>query len=276
MNLNFTNINSNNIINNIVINTYELDSISKESLRNHLKTQVKKIKPIAEFSNYSNPTVKSSFLNRIKEQLAYKKQKQFDKRREFVTEFMAQTLLEKENNIIFWEEVDKKINVDPIEMKKSTDGIDVTGIQLEDNCKFVICEVKASDENKNKVDSSTEILDEIAKASFNNEWRLLDELHNYLYKIWVIEGNNDKLSKLLESLIENIKKDDSSEDIINKNIIFIPFLIRRKRDRIKDFLEIVDYKTLHEKEVSGVIWWFDEDITNFCINLFDEAIEEVL
>lgn len=276
MSIKYTKILNEIISSKITISTYELDKSLKSALELHLKEQVKKIKPIASFVNYWNPIIKEKFLNRLKEQLRYKKKIQFDKRREFITEFMAQALLEKEHGIIFWEELDKKINIDPIRMKKSADWMDVTWIKLDTCCKFVVCEVKASDQDKAKVKSSTELLQEIEKASSSDKWRLLDELNNYLYKIWLIEDSDEKILQLLEQLIENIKLDDSSDDIINKNIIFIPFLIRKKRSDIEDFKEIVDYKTLKEKEVVGIIWWFDENISNFCIKLFDSAVDECI
>ena len=60
---------------------------------------------------------------------------------------MAQLLLEKEYNCKFYEEADKRMNIEPVEIDKHTPGIDVPGIRMADNqVKFVVCEVKASED----------------------------------------------------------------------------------------------------------------------------------
>ena len=62
---------------------------------------------------------------------------------------MAQYLLEQMYGCTFYEEADKRVNLKTVEADKHTDGIDVPGIWIDnDRVRFVICEVKASQEKK--------------------------------------------------------------------------------------------------------------------------------
>ena len=67
----------------------------------------------------------------------------FDIKRSTVTEFMAEFLLEKEFQCIFFERASKKINKSIVDTNRHTTGIDVVGIQEQEaKLKFLVAEVK--------------------------------------------------------------------------------------------------------------------------------------
>ena len=68
------------------------------------------------------------------------------------------------------QEVDKRINVDPVMLDKQPAGIDVVGIQKEQNeLKCVVCEVKASGDSKIPCNSSEGLLKDINNALDNRK-----------------------------------------------------------------------------------------------------------
>ena len=114
-------------------------------------------------------------------------------RRERVTEWMAQYLLEQMYGCTFYEEADKRVNLKTVEADKHTDGIDVPGIWIDnDRVRFVICEVKASQEKKIPCSSVGPLQDDLLQ-------RVID---------------------FLARLIAGEKKD------LADNLMFFPFLLR--------------------------------------------------
>ncbi len=90
---------------------------------------------------------------------------QFDVRRERVTEWVAQYLLEQEYGCRFYDEADKRINLRTVEIDKHTDGIDVPGIWIDnDKIRFVVCEVKASETKRIPCGSAQDLQEDIQKA----------------------------------------------------------------------------------------------------------------
>lgn len=89
-----------------------------------------------------------------------------------MTEWMAQLLLEQEYGCKFYDEADKRINLEPVEIDKYTDGIDVPGIRIvDDKIKFVIYEVKALEDKKILCTSVIPLQDDIQKAVDNRDNR---------------------------------------------------------------------------------------------------------
>ena len=144
--------------NGLRVNRFEFDIDDEENF-NHIKTYLinkvkkSKIHNIEEYdlTYYGAKNLNPAFVAKFDAQAAKinipKKTsiRQFDVRRERVTEWMAQYLLEQMYGCTFYEEADKRVNLKTVEADKHTDGIDVPGIWIDnDRVRFVICEVKAS------------------------------------------------------------------------------------------------------------------------------------
>lgn len=145
-------------------------------------------------------------------------------RRERVTEWMAQYLLEQMYGCTFYEEADKRVNLKTVEADKHTDGIDVPGIWIDnDRVRFVICEVKASQEKKIPCSSVGPLQDDLLQ-------RVID---------------------FLARLIAGEKKD------LADNLMFFPFLLRNN-GKIIDEQNIDDYRNfslqrVRKKNVENII-----------------------
>jgi hypothetical protein len=85
------------------------------------------------YSKNLNPAFIEKLNKRVAEITVPKKSRipQFDVRRERVTEWMAQLLLEKNYGCRFYEEADKRMNIEPVDIDKHTSGIDVPGIRID-------------------------------------------------------------------------------------------------------------------------------------------------
>ncbi len=102
-------------------------------------------------------------------------------------------MLEQMYGCTFYEEADKRVNLKTVEADKHTDGIDVPGIWIDnDRVRFVICEVKASQEKKIPCSSVGPLQDDLLQ-------RVID---------------------FLARLIAGEKKD------LADNLMFFPFLLR--------------------------------------------------
>lgn len=145
-------------------------------------------------------------------------------RRERVTEWMAQYLLEQMYGCTFYEEADKRVNLKTVEADKHTDGIDVPGIWIDnDRVRFAICEVKASQEKKIPYSSVGPLQDDLLQ-------RVID---------------------FLARLIAGEKKD------LADNLMFFPFLLRNN-GKIIDEQNIDDYRNfslqrVRKKNVENII-----------------------
>lgn len=130
---------------------------------------------------------------------------QFDVRRERVTEWMAQYLLEQNYGCMFYEEADKRINLKTVEIDKHTDGIDVPGIWLDhDRIKFVVCEVKASEDKKIPCTSVKGLQEDIQKAVDNSENRVTREILEYMHGIRNVKMQDDMLERIVNFLAKLI------------------------------------------------------------------------
>ena len=202
------------------------------------------------------------------------KMPQFDVRRERVTEWMAQCLLEQECGCRFYDEADKRMNIKTVEIDKHTDGIDVPGIWIDnEDIRFVVCEVKASEEKKIPCNSVKGLQDDIQKAIDNSDNRVTREILEYMHGIRNIKVQDDILKKIIEFLAKLIAGEEKN---LVDNILFFPFLIRNNQeivlkkniDDFKDFsLERVNFKN-----VENIILSFGQSFSNFGNEIYKRAI----
>ena len=190
-------------LNGLKVNLFEFDIENEESfdgIKAYLvnKVKISKVHNIEEYdlTYYGSKNLNPDFVARFNEQVAKinipKKTKipQFDVRRERVTEWMAQYLLEQEYGCKFYDEADKRVNLKTVEIDKHTDGIDVPGIWIDnDRIRFVVCEVKASEANQIPC-YSVQSLQEIMFFPFllrNNE-KIVPEMDINDYKNFSLQG----------------------------------------------------------------------------------------
>lgn len=271
-------------INGFEINAYTVDTKFNQALRDLLKNKIKKIKLYTEeYIDFLPPDIDANFKANLYEKIielstpTNHKIKWFDVKRSFTTEFMSQILLEKNYNCIFHDEADKRINSNPTNIDKHADGIDVVGIQSEgENFNFVVCEVKASKDPKIPCSSSSGLLTDIKNASIKENKRLEREILQYMKDLGSVHTHTtEQTVKFLSELLLV----DSTESKLFESIVFYPFLIR-DNDEIVDNANLNDFKDFKKEELNniqltGIIWSFNENIDDFCINIYDEAIGEL-
>lgn len=275
---------SSKTINGFEIKAYDVDPKFDDALKNLLKNKIQKIKlyDIEKYSDYlpadTTPEYREAFKKKLLSIAVPDNHKinWFNVKRTITTEFMSQLLLENNFNCIFHEEVDKRINVDPVILDKQPAGIDVVGIQKEQNeLKFVICEVKASGDSKIPCNSSEGLLNDINNA-LDNRKRVEKEIFQYMGNL---NSSDNETIKNIIHFLSNLLMTDKTENKIYESIVFYPFLIRNNErilneNNLNDFKDF-DKEKLGDINLSGIIWSFNEDIDNFCINLYNEAIEEL-
>lgn len=167
-------------------------------------------------------------MSRLQNQYSQKtKIPQFDVRRERVTEWMAQYLLEHEYGCKFYDEADKRVNLKTVEIDKHTDGIDVPGIWIDnDRIRFVVCEVKASEANQIPCDSVQSLQQDIQKAIDDVDNRVSHEILEYMHGIRNVKMQDDILEKIVDFLAKLIAGE--KEDLAD-NIMFFPFCLEITR-----------------------------------------------
>ncbi|TYQ14843.1 UNVERIFIED_CONTAM: hypothetical protein Cloal_1226 [Acetivibrio alkalicellulosi] len=232
-----------------------------------------------DLTYFGSRNLKPEFIKKFSERVAKistpKKAKipQFDVRRERVTEWMAQFLLEQEYCCIFYDEADKRINLELLEVDKHTDGIDVPGIRIvDDKIKFVICEVKASEEKKIPCSSVSSLQDDIQKAIENRDNRASKEILQYMHGIRNVKFRDDELKRIVDFLANLIA---GEEDTLAKNIMFFPVLIRNN-DKIMKNRNAEDYRDFSVSGVSNnienIVFAFQKSINDFSNDIYKEAI----
>ena len=224
-------------LNGLKVNLFEFD-IENEERFNEIKAylvnkvKISKVHNIEEYdlTYYGTKNLNPDFVARFNEQVAKinipKKTKipQFDVRRERVTEWMAQYLLEHEYGCKFYDEADKRVNLKTVEIDKHTDGIDVPGIWIDnDRIRFVVCEVKASEANQIPCDSVQSLQQDIQKAIDDVDNRVSHEILEYMHGIRNVKMQDDILEKIVDFLAKLIAGE--KEDLAD-NIMFFPFLLR--------------------------------------------------
>ena len=239
-------------LNGLKVNLFEFDIENEESfneIKAYLvnKVKISKVHNIEEYdlTYYGTKNLNPDFVARFNEQVAKinipKKTKipQFDVRRERVTEWMAQYLLEQEYGCKFYDEADKRVNLKTVEIDKHTDGIDVPGIWIDnDRIRFVVCEVKASEANQIPCDSVQSLQQDIQKAIDDVDNRVSHEILEYMHGIRNVKMQDDILEKIVDFLAKLIAGE--KEDLAD-NIMFFPFLLRNN-EKIVPEMNIDDYK----------------------------------
>jgi hypothetical protein len=232
-----------------------------------------------DLNYYGSKNLNPEFVKKFNEQVAKinipqkTKIPQFDVRRERVTEWMAQLLLEKEYNCKFYEEADKRMTIEPVGIDKHTPGVDVPGIRMVNNqVKFVVCEVKAS-EDKNIPCSSVASLQEDIQKSIDNEQRVTREILQYMHGIRNIKMVDNELQKIVDFLAKLIL---STKNELAESIMFFPILIRNNVNIIQN-RDTGDYKNfvvngIDNKNIENIIFAFRHSINNFSNSIYTEAI----
>lgn len=276
-------------MNGLKINLFEFDIESDDSF-NEIKTylvnkvKISKVHNIEEYdlTYYGTKNLNPDFVSKFNEQVAKinvpqkARIPQFDVRRERVTEWMAQYLLEQKFGCKFYDEADKRINLKTVEIDKHTDGIDVPGIWLDnDKIRFVVCEVKASDSIQIPCNSAQPLQEDIQKAIDDVDNRVSREILEYMHGIRNVRVQDDMLEKVVEflaKLIAGEKKD------LADNIMFFPVLLRNN-ERIVSEINADDYKNfslqrVKKESVENIIFSFRKNFLEFSNVVYEEAIGE--
>lgn len=196
----------------------------------------------------------------------------FGVKRERITEWMAQLLLEKKYKCKFFDEADKRMLLSYATEDKHTPGIDVPGILTNgDELKFIICEVKASEQNSIPCSSSKELNDDIQKAINNKKNRVSKEILDYVSRIQDIEFNTKDIEKIINFLLELL-----SDTTYNNKIHFFPVLIRNN-EKIKINKNSDDYKNfnvdnLSKENIENILGIFLSPINEFSDSIYKEAL----
>lgn len=270
---------------NVKLFEYDIaDEHSFSELRGYLISKIRASK-IHNVENYDlnyygsknlNPSFIQKFNERVAEITIPQKAKipQFDVRRERVTEWMAQQLLEKKYSCRFYDEADKRINIEPVDIDKHTAGIDVPGIRIvNDQIKFVVCEVKASEDKKIPCSSAASLQKDIQKAVDNKEERVTKEILQYMQGIRNVKMTDNELQMIVDFLARMIV--NSGADLA-KNIMFFPVIIRNNQQIIKnkdagDYSEF-SVKGVDYNNIENIILAFQQPINQFSSDIYREAI----
>ena len=276
-------------LNGLKVNLFEYDIESEESIsqiKEYLinKVRISKVHNTAEYdlTYYGAQNLNPEFVARFNEQVAKinipKKSAipQFDVRRERVTEWIAQYLLEQEYGCIFFDEADKRINLKAIEIDKHTAGIDVPGIWVDnDKIRFVVCEVKASEDPKIPCSPSHDLQEDIQKAIDNADNRVTREILEYMHGIRNVKIQDallDKIVEFLAHLIAEEKKDFAD------NIMFFPFLLRNNEkivsEKNPDDYKYFSLQRVKRENVENIVLAFEKKFTDFSTKIYEEAIGE--
>ena len=276
-------------LNGLKVNLFEFD-IENEKGFNEIKAylidkiKISKVHNIEEYdlTYYGSQNLTQDFVTRFNDQISKinipKKTTipQFDVRRERVTEWMAQYLLEQEYGCKFYDEADKRVNLKTVEIDKHTDGIDVPGIWIDDDrIRFVVCEVKASEANKIPCSSMKPLLEDVQKAIDNVDNRVSREILEYMHGIRNVKMQDDILKKIIDFLVQLIAGEEKN---LADNILFFPFLLRNNEKIVLE-KNVDDYKnfSLHgvnRENVENIILSFRKAFSEFSNEVYEEAIGE--
>ncbi len=193
----------------------------------------------------------------------------FDVRRSTVTEFMAEFLLAKEFQCIFFDRTNKKLNKSTVDADRHSTGIDVTGVQEKQDLKFVVAEVKASQDANIPCRSANDLKKDIEKVlDFTNN-RLLKEICSMSE---ALRNPQSQFEKYIKFLLDLIGAKDSPGILIKRLIIF-PFLIRDhaeilQRKTLADFQNFSELETKNVETI-GIVWAFNRDIDAFVKSFYN-------
>ena len=276
-------------LNGLKVKLFEFDVEDDESFNDIKAYLVNKVK-ISKVHNvekydltyYGTKNLDPAFIARFNEQAAKinipkkAKKPQFDVRRERVTEWMAQYLLEQKYGCTFYDEADKRINLKNVELNKHTDGIDVPGIWIDnDRIRFVVCEVKASESEQIPCKSVQSLQEDIQKAIDNADNRVSHEILEYMHGIRNIKMQDDILENIVVFLAQLIAGE--KEDLAD-NIMFFPVLLRNNEKVFPD-INAGDYmdfflQGVKKENVENIIFSFRKKFSEFSNEVYKEAIGE--
>ena len=272
-------------INGLHVNLYEFDVNDKTSvdeLRNYLIEKVKNSKAHSkdtyDLSFYSSSNMDPRFIKRFNAQAAAisvpvrTSNPTFDVRRERITEWMAQFLLEQKLGCKFYDEADKRMNLNPVEINKHTPGIDVPGIWIDGNTfRFIVCEVKAA-ETKIPCSSAVGLMNDIQKSIDNKNGRLSLEILDYMSRLKNITIRDDLLEHIVVFL-SNVIADSKN---LTKDTMLLPFLIINYKDIVKNH-DLRDFdkfflNNVNKSNVENILFSFEKSFTDFSNDIYSEAI----
>lgn len=276
-------------VNGLRVDLLEFDMENEEDIQEIKQYLVNKVR-ISKVHNtdeydltyFGAPILMPEFVERFHEQISKINipQKaaipQFDVRRERVTEWMGQYLLEQKYNCQFFDEADKRINLKTVEIDKHTDGIDVPGIWMDhEKIRFVVCEVKAAESPRIPCDSARLLQTDVQKAIDNTDKRVSREILEYMHGIRSVKMQDDILRKIIEFLAQLIAGEESE---LADNIMFFPLLIRNNKKIVSE-LNVDDYRDfslqrVKAENVENIILSFEKNLTDFSNEIYKEAIGE--
>lgn len=276
-------------LNGLKVKLFEFDVEDDESfneLKAYLinKVKISKVHNVEEYdlTYYGTKNLDPAFIARFNEQAARinipkkAKKPQFDVRRERVTEWMGQYLLEQKYGCKFYDEADKRINLKNVEINKHTDGIDVPGIWIDDDrIRFVVCEVKASESDQIPCKSVQPLQEDIQKAIDNVDNRVSHEILEYMHGIRNVKMQDDILEKIVVFLAQLIAGE--KEDLAD-NIMFFPCLLRNNENvfpviNAGDFMDF-SLQGVKKENVENIIFSFRKKFSEFSNEIYEEAIGE--
>jgi len=265
-----------------------LKKINTTKLENHLIDKINRMRIHRKAESYANcipPNILEKYGAQFNKNLKEinpannraPSKPHFSPKRSRVTEFLAQLLLEKKESCIFFEEADKRIIMSALDDDKHAPGIDITGIKKTPaDFKFVVCELKANKEASIPCSSSQDVLTDIKKSYEDEKCRLSSELSDFLTSLDSIFNKDDEICSIMEFLFSLIAQREVKE-ILLKNIIFIPFLIRQNEDIVnsQNLDDFVNYNPEEFKgaNIKGIILSFNTDITEFSKLIYGRALE---
>ncbi len=273
--------------NGINVKLFEYDVDDEQSfneLKEYLISKIRTSKVHNEenydLNYYGSKNLNPEFIKKFNEQALRisiplkSKIPQFDVRRERVTEWMAQLLLEKKYNCKFHGEADKRMNMEPVNIDKHTSGIDVPGIRIDNGqAKFVVCEVKASEDKKIPCSSAVSLQEDIQKSIDNKEKRVTKEILQYMFGIRSIKMKDEELLMIIDFLAKLIV---NAENSLVDNIMFFPVIIRNNEEIIKnknagDYRDF-DVKGVCSRNIENIVIAFQRSINEFSNYIYTEAI----
>lgn len=165
-------------LNGLQVKLFEYDVKDEDSLMElkeflYAKIRNSKLHKIEDYNvnYYSSQNMNPEFIRQLDERIKMittphvHKIPEFTVQRERVTEWMAELVLKEKYDCQFYEDADKRMNIDPVDIDKHTSGIDVPGICIQNGkIKFVVCEVKASNSKARPYNTIKELNNDIKKS----------------------------------------------------------------------------------------------------------------
>lgn len=265
---------------------YQTDDDSLQALMQYLYAKIRnsKLHKVEDYGiqYYSAKNMDADFIQKLNERIQaittprVHAIPQFSVQRERITEWIAEMVLKEKFNCIFYDEADKRMNIDPVNIDKHTSGIDVPGIYMQDDTmKFVVCEVKASDAKKCPQATISSLNDDINKAIHNDGERVSKEILQYMSSVKDIHFTDEMLDKIFLFLEKLIMK--SSDEFV-KDIVFFPFLIRSEGS-VLETKDVRDFSTFQltdvdKENVKNILLVLQKNLNEFSNDVYKNALDK--